>query len=135
MFGKKGSRRERREYPRRAFPHYMQFKNDRTGELVGDLADISLRGFRLEGMREIPRDTDFNFRVDLPPDSPGRGSIVVKARSRWVQPHPVDPRMYVTGYEIKGLDPGDHQAYQFMYDRYGSTETRQAAGNDYVWQN
>ena len=134
MFGKKGSGRERREYPRRAFPHYMQFKNDRTGELVGDLADISLRGFRLEGMHEVPRDTEVHFRVDLPPDSPGRGSIVVKARSRWVRPHEVDPRMYVMGYEIKGLDAAETQAFQFVYDHYGSTETRQAAGNGYVWR-
>jgi hypothetical protein len=112
----------------------MQFKNEHTGELVGDLADISHNGFRLEGMKQIPFNTELHFRVDLPPDVPGRASIVIAARSRWIQPHPIDPRMYVTGYEIHGMDPAAGRAFNYIFDQYGTSGPLKAPGNDYVWQ-
>ena len=134
MYRKVTTHHERRVQERRAFQHYMQFKNDRTGELVGDLADISRRGFRLEAMNRVPINAEIQFRVDLPPDVPGRTSIVFTAQSRWIRPHPIDPRMYVIGYEIQRMDPADGRSFTFVFDRYGSTGPAKPPGNDYVWQ-
>ncbi|HET6847193.1 MAG TPA: PilZ domain-containing protein [Anaerolineales bacterium] len=134
MFRKLAPKRERRRQKRRAFPSYMQFKNEHTGELVGDLADISHNGFRLEGMKPVPLDAELQFHVDMPPDVPGRGSIVITARSRWMAPHPVDPRMYVSGYEIEHIDPGDIHSFTYIFDRYGRTGPLKPTTNDYAWQ-
>lgn len=128
------AKRERRRRERRRFSDYMQFKNDRTGELMGDLADISLDGFRLEGSRRIQPNAEFQFRVDLPPDVPGKASIVVIAHSRWIRPHPVDPRLYVSGYEIMHMEPSDSRAFTSFYDRYGSSGAPKDTNYDYLWK-
>jgi hypothetical protein len=134
MLWKKESKQERRRQERRAFPHYMQFKNDSTGELVGDLADISPSGFRLEGTRPPRANAEFRFRVDLPPEIRGRASIVFTARSRWIQPHPIDPRLYVSGYQIQHMELGDSRSFQQIYAQCGMSKPMKDEAHDYVWQ-
>jgi hypothetical protein len=134
MFWKSESNKERRRRERRAFSSYMQFLDERTGELMGDLADISHEGFRLEGSKHVPPNAELEFRVDLPPDFLGKACIVVKARSRWTRPHPIDARLYVSGYEIMHMDPGDARAYKLIFDRFGSTGPAKRATSDYLWK-
>jgi hypothetical protein len=133
MFDRKTRPRERRKRERRAFPHYMQFLNDQTGELVGDLADISLGGFRLESAKPIPVDEEFPFRINLPPGVSQNPSMVFTARSRWSLQHHADPRLYEAGFQIMRMEPADSHAYQLMFDRYGSTGTSKAPQSDYLW--
>jgi len=97
--------------------------NDRTGELVGDLADISRDGFMLESFKPIPLNAEFSFRIDLPPDISNKQSIVFTALSRWSQTDPIDRRLYDVGFEIINIDPGDTQVFQQIFDRYGSGGT------------
>jgi hypothetical protein len=117
------SHRERRKLGRRPTSLYIQFINNRTGELVGDLADISRDGFMLESFKPIPLNTDFNFRIDLPPEISRKQSIVFTAQSRWSQPDRLDTRLYDVGFEIVKTDPGDAQVFQQLYDHYGSGGT------------
>ena len=42
--------------------------------------------------------------------------------------------MYVSGYEIKHIDPADVRSFTYIFDRYGATGPLKAPGNDYVWQ-
>ena len=117
------SHRERRKLGRRPTSLYIQFINNRTGELVGDLADINRDGFMLESFKPIPLDAEFSFRIDLPPDISNKQSIVFTARSRWSQTDPIDRRLYDVGFEIINIDPGDTQVFQQIFDRYGSGGT------------
>ena len=134
MLEKKLSQRERRRHERRAFQSFMQFTNDETGELVGDLSDISLTGFRLEGSRQIPPNSLLRFHVDIPPEIPGKTSIVIPARSRWIRRHPIDPRLYVSGYEVEGVDAVDGQLFQNIFHKYSTSGPVKFAGYDYVWK-
>jgi hypothetical protein len=112
----------------------MQFLNDRTGELVGDLADISPEGFRLEGSRPVPLNREFAFRIDLPPGVSQRSSMVFTARSRWCQPNPIDSRLYDSGFEIVAIDPRDSHAFQLICERYGSKSAGRDTDTDYLWK-
>jgi hypothetical protein len=94
--------------------------NDRTGELIGDLADVSSDGFMLESFKPIPLNAEFSFRIDLPPDISSKQSIVFTAQSRWSKLDSLDIRMYDVGFEIMEIDPGDTQVFQQIFDRYGS---------------
>jgi hypothetical protein len=134
MFRKPAPKKERRRQERRTFPHYMQFKNDLTGELVGDLADISLNGFRLEGTHKIPLNAELQFRVDMPPDIPGRASIVFVAKSRWMGPHAIDPRLYVSGYQIVNMEPADSRSFEEIFAQCGAAKQVKKSAHDYVWQ-
>ena len=103
--------------------------NNRTGELVGDLADISRDGFMLESFKPIPLNTEFSFRIDLSPEISTKQSIVFTARSRWSQTDPIDRRLYDVGFEIMEIDPGDTQVFQQIFDRYGSSGNSRNLGN------
>jgi len=117
------SRSDRRRRGRRPTSLYLQFLNNRTGELVGDLADISRDGFMLESFKPIPLNAEFAFRIDLPPEISNKQSIVFIAQSRWSQQDPIDTRLYDVGFEIVKTDPGDAQVFQQLYDQYGSSGT------------
>jgi hypothetical protein len=106
----------------------------RTGELVGDLADISHEGFRLESLKPIPLNTEFRFRIDLPPEISQKPFIVFTARSLWSVPDPLDRRLYDTGFEIMQIDPSDNEALELIIDRYGSSSTGKDFGADYLWK-
>jgi hypothetical protein len=116
-------RSERRKRGRRSTSLYLRFMNNRTGELVGDLADVSPDGFMLESFKPIPLNTEFSFRIDLPPDISYKGSIVFTAQSRWSKVDSLDTRMYDVGFEIVKIDPGDTQVFQQIFDRYGAGGT------------
>ena len=105
--------------------------NNRTGELVGDLADISRDGFMLESMKPIPLNAEYSFGINLPPEISRKSYIVFTARSRWSLQDPVDSRLYDTGFEIVRLEPGDTQAIELLIERYGSNR---GSGNDYLWK-
>ena len=101
----------------------MRFLNNRTGEVVGDLADISRDGFMLESLKPISLNVEFLFGIDLPPEISRKPFMVFTARSLWTMPDRVDNRLYDTGFEIVKMDPGDTHAFQLIYDRYGSGST------------
>jgi len=134
MFGKFKPSRERRTQERRTYSHYMQFKNDVTGELVGDLADVSLDGFRLEGMQPPRLLTDFRFRVDMPPGIDGPGRIIFIAQSRWLRQHPLDPRVYVSGFQIQRMDAAEHSAFRQLYAQGETARTKPNGVPDYLWK-
>jgi hypothetical protein len=121
-------RSERRKRGRRSTSLYLRFMNNRTGELVGDLADVSPDGFMLESFKQIPLNAEFSFRIDLPPDISSKQSIVFTAQSRWSKLDSLDRRMYDVGFEITKIDPGDTQVFQQIFDRYGSSRTGRNSG-------
>jgi PilZ domain len=124
----------RRKRERQACSLYIQFMDNRTGELVGDLADISREGFMLESVKPIPLNADFSFGITLPPEISRKPFIVFTARSRWSLPDRIDTRLYNTGFQILKMDPGDTQAIELLIERYGSGRAGKGSGNDYLWK-
>jgi hypothetical protein len=134
MLGKFLPARERRTTERRPFPQYMQFKNDVTGELVGDLADISPDGFRLEGTQPQRVNADFRFLVDMPPEIKGPSRIIFIAQSRWNRLHPLDPRVYVSGFQIQRMEAADKSAFEQLYAQCQPAKRGPNPIPDYLWK-
>ncbi len=127
-------RKERRKRERRAFSQYMRFVDDRTGELVGDLVDISANGFRLEGSKSITPNTEVYFRVDVPAEVSQKTVIAFVARCLWCKKHPVDLRLFESGFEISRMDPGDRGTFERIFEHYGTKSSGTNTGNDYLWR-
>jgi hypothetical protein len=117
------SRNNRRKRERRSSTLYLRFVNHRTGEAVGDLADISHDGFKLESTKPIRLHVEFSFRIDVPPEISEQPFIKLTARSLWSVPDPLDSRLYDTGFEIISIDPGDRRAFEVIIERYSSSRT------------
>ncbi len=128
-----GKHKERRRAERRAFPHYMPLKNEQTGELVGHLADISLKGFRMESLRPIRIETDLPLRMEVPPDVAPVPYMVIRARSKWSLPDRIDPTRYNVGFEIVDMRPEDGPVLGGIFEKYGSQASAPQAATDYLW--
>ena len=98
------------------------------------MSDISRDGFMLEGMKSIPRNLEFSFRIALPPEIAQKTFMVFTARSLWSRPDTIDTRLYDTGFEITSMDPGDVRTFELMIERYGSKRTGRNTGSDYLWR-
>ena len=125
---------EQRELTRRIFAYYMLVYDDETGELIGHWTDISPKGFRLETLKPIPKDTDARFRIDLSGEISGKGFMVFKARSRWCQQDPFDSNLYVAGFQVVNLSPDDSRIFGRMFERYGSQGSNENSTEDYLWK-
>jgi hypothetical protein len=113
---------ERRDRKRRALSLYLPFVNSRTGEPVGNLADLSPGGFMLESTKPVLLNVEFSFHVELPPEVAGQTSLILTARSLWSRRDPVDTRLYDTGFEITQMHPGDVKTLDLLFQRFGRTQ-------------
>lgn len=115
---------ERRTTPRREFSYYMRVVDDETEQLVGHLADISPRGFRLDCSQSLPLNKDFRLRMDLTSEVADKPFITFAARSKWCKPDSMDPFVYNVGFEIVSISMTDGKIFQTIVERFGSPETR-----------
>lgn len=115
---------ERRLTERRKFGYYMRVMDNNTGELVGYLADISPRGFKLDSKQALNVNKDYSFRLDLTPEISDKPHIAFVARAKWSQPDSNDPYMYNDGFQIVSITPRDEEIYQRIVVKYGSPESK-----------
>jgi PilZ domain len=111
---------ERRKLNRRTFSYYMRLMNERTGELEGHLADISTGGFKMESLKPIQPNTDFNFRINLSSKVANAPFMVFGARSKWCQVDHFDKSIYNVGFQITNITPSNLEIFSRMFERYGS---------------
>ena len=124
---------ERRRLDRRTFSYYMRLMNERTGELIGHLADISTGGFKMESLKPIASDVDYRFRIELTSDIANVPFMVFGARSKWCQRDHIDNNTFNVGFQITDMNPGDVEIFSRMFEKYGTKGSR---GNDqdYLWR-
>lgn len=127
---------ERRKVNRRDFSYYMRLMNERTGELVGHLADISTGGFRLESRKPIIPNLDFLLRMDLTNAVSNKDYLVFSARSKWCERHHVDPTLYNVGFQITEISPADLEVFTRIFEKYGvpAVDSRRKDNTDYLWR-
>ncbi|HNM36884.1 MAG TPA: PilZ domain-containing protein, partial [Anaerolineales bacterium] len=55
---------EKRKLPRRNFSYYMRVLKKDTGELIGQIIDISTGGFKLESSKPLPSNVQMELCID-----------------------------------------------------------------------
>ena len=122
---------ERRKLDRRTFSYYMRLMNDKTGELVGHLADISTGGFKMESLKPIPLNMDFKFRIELTSEVADVPFIVFGARSKWCRRDHIDYSTYNVGFQITDMSRTNLEIFSRMFEKYGS-KNNQSDPTDYL---
>ena len=125
---------ERRKLDRRDFSYYMRLMNERTGELIGHLSDISTGGFKLESKNPIRDNQEFLMRMDLTNEVSNKDYLVFVAKSRWCQRHPIDPTLYNVGFQIIDMTPVDLDVFVRVFEKYGSQNKNKRESTDYLWR-
>lgn len=111
---------ERRKIDRKDFSYYMQLVDDKTHELVGHLADISSRGFKLDKLSPIPPEKDIRFRMELTDDVADKPYMVFITRSKWCKVDPFNPFCYNVGIQLINITPTDIEIFNRLIEKYGS---------------
>lgn len=125
---------EKRKLERKNFTYYMRVMNESTGDLIGQLGDISSGGFKLESAKPIPLGEVFFLRIDQTGEISQKSYITFKARTRWCQKDPYDPTIYNVGFQIVEMTPGDFDIFVKMFNTYGAQQkTHHKTNSEYIW--
>ena len=111
---------ERRNNNRRDFSYYMRVIDNQTQKLLGHMADISPRGFRIDSDHEIFPGTQFQVRLDVTSDIATKNFMVFNVVARWCRPDVFNPFTFNVGFELTAIDTMDMQIFQRMYEKYGT---------------
>ncbi|HMV28574.1 MAG TPA: PilZ domain-containing protein [Anaerolineales bacterium] len=125
---------EKRKLPRRNFSYYMRVLKKDTGELIGQIIDISTGGFKLESSKPLPSNVQMELCIDQVNQISPRSYIVFSARTRWCDRDPYDPTIYNVGFQLVDMTPADYDVFVTMFNTYG--EKKQAhhkTNTDYIW--
>ena len=125
---------EKRKLPRRNFSYYMRVLKKDTGELIGQIIDISTGGFKLESSKPLPSNVQMELCIDQVNQISPRSYIVFSARTRWCDRDPYDPTIYNVGFQLVDMTPADYDVFVKMFNIYG--EKKQAhhkTNTDYIW--
>ena len=111
--------RERRKFKRRNLIYYIPVLDGDKHHPIGRMADISLKGFKLDSEYEVPLEKDFELGLNTTPDIADTDFIGFVARSKWCQPDSIEPCQYYIGFDIIDIDPHAAEIVQCIVDKYG----------------
>jgi len=94
-----------RKVARRHLIYYLRVYDAKTGELLGNLVDISTRGIMLVSDNALPLDKEVLLRMVLPDTVEGSREVEFMAVSRWCK-NDINPDFFDTGFEL--MDPSSN---------------------------
>lgn len=94
---------ELRSLKRRHLIYYLEVYDDDTGELLGNLVDITTEGLKLVSKKPLEARKAFNMRMHLPEGYFEEKVLHFQARSLWSS-NDVNPDFYDTGFTAPDLD-------------------------------
>lgn len=94
---------ERRKQPRSHLIHYLRIFDKSTGELIGNLVDISAGGLMLISESPISEplqdNTILQMRMDFPEELDGKTFLEFEAHSVWCRTD-INPDLFAIGMQI-----------------------------------
>jgi hypothetical protein len=105
-----------------------------TGELVGQISDISTGGFKLESSKPIPTGLTMSLCIDQVNQISAKTFITFTARTRWCDRDPYDPTIYNVGFQLLEMTPADYDVFVKMFNSYGEQkQSHHKSNSDYLW--
>lgn len=111
---------ERRNAERRRFGYYMPLVDNKTGELVGHLADISKDGFKIDTTTPIPEGKVLSLTLTLTGSISLKSSMSFNARSKWCKSDQISPNSYYVGFELVDISRENAETFKRIFETYGS---------------
>lgn len=111
---------EKRNLKRRSFSYYMPVMDNTTQKVIGYLADISPKGFRLDCKQPLPTGKAYQLRLELTGEVAVKPFMIVVAQAKWCRPDELDPFVSNIGFELVNIDPEDAAIFQRIVEKYSS---------------
>lgn len=124
----------KRKLPRRNFSYYMRVLDKNTGELIGQISDVSTGGFKLESSSPVAVGLTMELCIDQMSQISERSFIVFSARTRWCERDPYDPTIHNVGFQLLDMTPADYDVFVKMFNAYGEQkQSHHKSNSDYIW--
>lgn len=109
---------EKRKLKRRHLIYYLRVFDQKTGQLLGRLVDITTEGIMLISEKPIEVNRTYKVRMALPTQILRRSDMVFEAVSVWSK-RDVNPDFFATGFRITGVSEEDVAVVERLIHRYG----------------
>ncbi|MEW6221389.1 MAG: PilZ domain-containing protein [Thermodesulfobacteriota bacterium] len=109
---------EKRSLKRRHLIFYLEVFDDRTGQYLGHLVDITTKGIMLVSKDPIETGETRLLRMILPEEFAGRTHLVFEAKSVW-SGKDINPDFYDTGFEVANLSLAAKRYIQGLIEQMG----------------
>ncbi|MBD3320718.1 MAG: hypothetical protein GF350_06460 [Chitinivibrionales bacterium] len=93
--------KDQRAYERIRCSHYLKVYEDKTGNCIGSVFDVSKRGIRIIHESPIPDTKMIDLKILLPDESILGDAITIIAEKRWTKTREHDG-IHESGFEIIG---------------------------------
>ena len=124
----------KRKLPRRNFAYYMRVLDKNSGELIGQISDISTGGFKLESSKSVAVGLTMELCIDQMSQISEKSFISFSARTRWCERDPYDPTIYNVGIQLLDMTPADYDIFVKMFNSYGEQKkSHHKTNSDYIW--
>jgi len=111
--------KERRKLNRRNVSYYLPVMDDNTKRVIGHIMDISPTGLMMDSKVPVPTNQKYSLRLDLMEDIAGKATLAFEAMSKWCRPDPIQPYMYIAGFQIINIAPDDIEVMKRIAEKYG----------------
>lgn len=113
---------ERRRVQRRYLLFFTRIFDRLTGELVGNLADITPQGAMIIAEKPLEVGKHLRLRMDLPEGFGfSKSHLAFEGRSVWCQPD-VQPPLWNIGFELENVSEDDIPVILEINERYALRE-------------
>jgi hypothetical protein len=109
---------EERAYKRRHLIYYLEVYDDETGELLGHIVDITVKGMRLITKKEIMPGKNFRLGMMLPLEFFQEGILKIEARSMWSRKD-INPDFFAAGLKVFDLEESAAKLIANLIERVG----------------
>jgi hypothetical protein len=109
---------ERRTRKRRYVMFYSRVYDRDTGEVLGQLVDLTTDGIMIISDKYIASDIVFHLQLELPEDISPRQFLRFDAQSVWCR-QDIVPRFFDSGFKLIDVPEQDVAILERMVDTYG----------------
>ena len=110
---------ERRKQNRRNVSYYLPVKDNNTKQIIGHLMDISPTGLMMDSKIPIPTHLKYSLRLDLMEEIAGKATLEFEAITKWCRPDPIQPYLYVAGFQIMNINLDEIEVIKLIAEKYG----------------
>lgn len=90
---------EKRKFNRIHLIHYLRLFDRKTGDLIGNLVDLTAEGLQLISEKAIAPGTVLHIRMEFPEEVDGERELHLNAEAVWCD-HQLDPDLFSVGCKL-----------------------------------
>jgi hypothetical protein len=109
---------DKRRLKRRHLIYYLRVFDQKSGQLIGHLVDITPEGLMLVSESPIENNKIFNLRMVLPAEILMKENILFEAISIWCKKD-INPDFYATGFRTILANQADMDLVERLINRFG----------------